>query len=187
MTAPARASQAGVTLVEVLVALVIFAIIGVAGYAMLELVARSERLTEGRLQRLGQMQRAMYLINQDFHLAEDRSVATDGSGVTLRRAVQDAAAGDFTLVYALSGDSLNRRMMDPQGDVLATQSLLTGVAAVDWHYLAAGSDWLATWPPDGATAPTGLPPENPRAVAMTLTLADGKTLSRVAVLPAAVQ
>ena len=182
-----RPSQAGVTLIEVLVSLVIFSIIGVAGYAMLDLVARSERLTEGRLQRLGQMQRAMYLINLDFHQAEDRSLIVDTSGVSLRRAVPDAAGGEVTLTYALSGGNLSRRMVDGKGDIQAEQSLLSGVAALDWQFLTAGPDWLATWPPAGAAGLAGTSPENPRAVALTLTLTDGKTLSRVAVLPAAVR
>ncbi len=236
MTAPPRARQhqAGVTLVEVLVALVIFSIIGVAGYAMLDLVTRTERLTEGRLQRLGQMQRAMFLINLDLHLAEDRSVTTGTDSVSFRRAVPDAAGGQVTLTYTLTGDALTRRMVDGRNEVLADQTLLTGVSELNWRYLAAGADWLPTWPPEraqgadgvrtdgellvetaadkagtvqggtvadgaladgavadgaiaGASVLAAADPENPRAVSLTLTLADGKTLTRVAVLPAAVQ
>ena len=182
-----RSKDAAVTLVEVLVSLVIFSIIGVAGYAMLDLVARTERLTEGRLQSLGQMQRAMYLINLDFHLAEDRSLLTDGSSVSLRRAAPDATGGEVTLSYALTGAGLSRRMMDAKGNVLAEQSLLPGVVAVDWQFLAAGPDWSATWPPPGQAALVGMLPVNPRAVTLTLTLADGKALRRVAVLPAPVR
>lgn len=188
MTPRPRHTEAGVTLIEVLVSLVIFSIIGVAGYAMLDLVTRSERLTEGRLQTLGQMQRAMYLIGLDFHLAEDRSLTTDGTNVWVRRAAPDALGGAVTLRYTLSGTGLNRQMTDMQGTVLADQALLSGVTAVEWQFLPEGTQWSPTWPPADAIPLADEPAENPRAVAVTLTLADGgKTLRRVAVLPAAVQ
>ena len=168
-----RRPDAGVTLIEVLVSLSIFAVIGIAGYAMLDLVARTDRLTEGRLQRLGQMQRAMYLMELDFHLAEGLTVA--GDAVAVRRA---APGGTVTLSYALAGDGLQRRMLDAQGEVLAVQDVLPGVTAVDWRFL--GADWTAVWPPEAVA--TGVV-ETPRAVEVTLTLADGRALRRVAVLP----
>lgn len=174
-----RAAEAGVTLVEVLVSLAIFAVIGIAGYAMLDLVARTDRLTEGRLQRLGQMQRAMYLMDMDFHLAEQGSLTTDGTTVAVRRAAPGAADGEVTLRYALTGQGLQRQMADGQGSVLAEQDLLPGVTGITWQFL--GTDWLETWPPEAVVEGTR---HNPRAVQVTLTLADGRALRRVAVLPA---
>ena len=175
-----RDAAAGVTLIEVLVSLSIFAVIGVAGYAMLDLVTRTDRLSEGRLQRLGQMQRAMYLMDMDFHQAEDRSLVVVGSTVAIRRAAPDAAGGQVTLSYAVIGDRLVRRMSDAQGTVLAEQDLLPGVNAVSWQFL--GQDWGDVWPQQAVV--DGLP-QNPRAVEVTLTLADGRTLRRVAALPGA--
>ena len=50
-----RDPTAGFSLVEVLVALAIFALIGVAGFSMLDQVLRTQRLTEGRLERLAEL------------------------------------------------------------------------------------------------------------------------------------
>ena len=167
-----RRGEAGVTLIEVLVSLAIFAVIGVAGYAMLDLVARTDRLTEGRLQKLGQMQRAMYLMELDFHQAE--ALTVDGDAVAVRRAAPEVAGGEVTLSYALTGGGLRRQMLDGQGEVLAEQDVLPGVTAVVWRFL--GTDWGEVWPPEGESG-------DPRAVEVTLTLADGRALRRVAVLP----
>ena len=173
-----RTPQAGVTLVEVLVSLVIFAIIGVAGYGMLDQVARTQRLTEGRLQRLGQMQRAMLLMDQDFRQATARSLVQDAGGLGFERAAGDAVVG---LQYGLTGSDFMRHMADAKGKAVADQVLLSGVTGVDWQFYAKG--WGSVWPPSGEVPPPGMAAANPAAVAVTLTLANGQTLRRVALLP----
>ena len=173
-----RAPQAGVTLVEVLVSLVIFAIIGVAGYGMLDQVARTQRLTEGRLQRLGQMQRAMLLLDQDFRQATARSLVRDAGGVGFERAAGDGVVG---LHYDLTGGDFMRHLADDRGKALADQVLLTGVTGVEWQFYA--KSWGTVWPPSGEVLPPGMAAPNPAAVAVTLTLTNGLTLRRVALLP----
>ena len=183
---PARSGAAGVTLVEVLVSLAIFAIIGVAGYAMLDLVLRSARLTERRLMHLGQMERAMYLVGLDFAQAESGSLVADGMMVSIHRGARDLGAGDIMVGYDLTGTTLTRRLSDGRGAVLADQALLPGVASLDWQFLDGGPSWSGVWPaPDQAAQANGKP-DNPRAVELTLTLTDGRMLRRVAVLPGAV-
>ena len=189
-TRSARTGEAGVTLVEVLVSLAIFAVIGVAGYAMLDLVLRSARLTEGRLSHLGQMERAMYLVGVDFAQAESGSLLADGTMVSIHRATRDLVGGDITVGYGLAGTMLTRRLTDGRGAVLADQALLPGVAALGWQFLDGGPSWSGVWsgvwPAPGQAAQVGGKPDNPRAVELTLTLSDGRMLRRVAVLPAAV-
>ena len=185
-TRPARTGEAGVTLVEVLVSLAIFAVIGVAGYAMLDLVLRSARLTEGRLVHLGQMERAMYLVGVDFAQAESGSLMADGTMVSIHRATRDLVGGDITVGYGLAGTMLTRRLSDENGQVLADQALLPGVTALGWQFLDSGPGWSGVWPaPDQAARADGKA-DNPRAVELILTLTDGKRMRRVAVLPAAV-
>ena len=189
-TRPARSGEAGVTLVEVLVSLAIFAVIGVAGYAMLDLVLRSARLTEGRLAQLGQMERAMYLVGVDFAQAEGGSLLADGMMVSIHRRARDLGGGDITVGYGLAGTVLTRRLSDGQGAVLADQALLPGVTALGWQFLDSGPGWSGVWsgvwPAPGQVALLDGKVDNPRAVELTLTLTDGRILRRVAVLPGAV-
>nr|WP_241427558.1 type II secretion system protein GspJ [Fertoeibacter niger] len=182
-----RKGNAGVTLIEVLVALALFALIGGAGFAMLDQVLRTQSRTEGRLERLAEMQRAMYLVSQDFAQARGRSLRVeatpDGPQVTLRRAVPQMAEGTMTLRYALTGDVLTRSLSRAAGPPLAVQPLLTGVAGVEWVFHGPAG-WGPDWPPPGTVALAGQAPANPAAVALRLTLAEGGNLRRVALLPA---
>ena len=66
---PARAAppgDAGFTLVEMLVALALFAAIGLAGFTVLDTVVRVRGGTEGRLERLGEIDRALALLTLDL-------------------------------------------------------------------------------------------------------------------------
>lgn len=64
-----RSSQAGVTLIEMLVALSISALIGLAGFIFLESVTRTEAGVAGRLDRLKAQDRAFRLLTLDVDKA----------------------------------------------------------------------------------------------------------------------
>lgn len=182
-----RQPAAGFTLVEVLVALVLFALIGMAGFSMLDQVLRTERQTEGRLDRLAELQRAMYLISLDFGQAQaDTLIATpadEGLLVALQRSAPDALAGSLSLTYLFQNGGLVRAVSQP-GAGQAVQPLIRQVLAVEWRFYDPDGGWLDQWPPPGQLVVAGRPGRNPQAVDLTITLADGKrTLRRVALLP----
>ncbi|MGQ4276519.1 type II secretion system minor pseudopilin GspJ [Pseudidiomarina sp. E22-M8] len=71
-TAEARRRSGGFTLVEVLVAMVVFAIIGLASAAVVNTMMRtSEQSAEAR-ENLSELQRAMFLLEQDLRQAVSR-------------------------------------------------------------------------------------------------------------------
>ena len=188
LPAKQRSGTAGFTLVEVLVALAIFALIGVAGFSMLDQVLRTQRQTEGRLERLAEMQRAMHLITLDFSQARGGSFRVDqsatGTVIGLRRNAAEARGGSVTLRYALEDGSLMRDVSGASGPLLAHQRLLQGITSVDWQYYGHGAGWTSDWPPAGFAVVPGYSMPNPQAIAMSVTLAGGSNkLRRVVLLP----
>lgn len=180
-----RQPDAGFTLIEVLVALVLFALISGAGFALLDQVMRTQAQTEGRLERLAEVQRAMFVLTQDFLQARGRSYTVvpgeSGLMIGLRRSAVDLSEGAVAIVYRLQNGSLQRVVSRPMGIVLAEQTLLPGVVAMEWRQFDPQAGWTADWPPDGLL-PGALAP-NPRAVEVRLTLAEGSYVRRVALLP----
>ena len=78
------------TLVEVLVAPVLFALIGAAGFSVLDQVIRVQAATDGW--RLAEVQRAMHVVTQDFMQATGGSFAVADGKVSFRRT---AGAGEM--------------------------------------------------------------------------------------------
>lgn len=161
-----------------MIALALFALIGSAGFAMLDQVLRSANRSEGRLEALSERQRALHLVLLDFAMADPRSLTT--GPLTITRA---SSRGRLTLHYRLSGTTLHRALSDANGRPLADQALLTGVESLTWRYLSPAGGWSPVWPADPVQTLTT--PANPRAVELVVTLADGQgQLRRVAPLPA---
>ncbi len=185
MTAGARRGESGFTLVEVLVSLAVFAAIGVAAFTMVEGVVRVRDRVDGRLERLGDVQRALLIVAGDFEQAAPGRFAAEGGAVTLSR-LGAAGTGSFVVTYALEEETLARLLLS-EGAAPVHQRLLDGVAALHWRFYDAETGWSGVWPPAG-----GDPPIAPRAVSVELTLSDERAgiagrLTRLMALPALAQ
>lgn len=134
----------------------LFALIGVAGFTLLDSVLRTQTATDDRLGRLAQIQRAMLVISSDLDQITG-SLAGSGSSLSLQKT--DLSGGIVTVRYDLTGTTLTRTVAGAAGD--RTQVLIDQVSAVRWSFHRRRGDWLEAWPPPSAPA---LPP-SPGALA----------------------
>lgn len=144
MSVAARNPAAGLSLVEVLVALAVFAVIGSAAFALLDQTLRSERLADARLERLVQEQRTMRILAIDTMQAVAGSVRRTESGISfLRRGGMSQGNGQvvdgFVVRYGLNGQGLFRQI-GALGAEPATQLLLPDVVGASWQLVQAGTD-----------------------------------------------
>ncbi|WP_299044375.1 prepilin-type N-terminal cleavage/methylation domain-containing protein [uncultured Tateyamaria sp.] len=72
-----RSAQAGVTLIEMLVALAVSAMIGLAGLILLESVTRTEAGVTGRLEQIKLQDRAFHILARDVEQAHRASFGTE--------------------------------------------------------------------------------------------------------------
>lgn len=167
----------GFTLMELLVAIAIFAILGslaMSGYT--ELQQQSE-YAEQRLERLREVQRAVQTIGQDLAQIEPRPVR-EPLGDTRLPAVLAGESIDYGLQftragwsntaglprptlqrvgYRLDGEGLWRDHWPVLDRTLALEptrvKLLGGVRAVRFRYLDANREWVDRWPVGDSTGP----------------------------------
>ena len=180
----ARASPVrnGFTLVEVMVALMIFGLIASAGVALLAVSVRAQGATPARLDDIGALARQSSLLASDLAQAVNRP-ARDERGTLLPAFVGDAASVTFVrngwtnidgqprsalqkVSYRVNGDALER-MAWPMVDgaaALTPVPVLAGVQRASLRYRISGA-WSERW--DGATAPL------PQALELVVQRADG--------------
>ena len=176
----------------------LFALIGVAGFTLLNSVLRTQDATDGRLGRMAEIQRAMLVVSSDL----DQITGSLGGGATSLSLQKADITGTIVNVrYDLNGDAVTRTVTGASGE--RVQTLLAQVSSVRWTFHRRRGDWLDSWPqpaapqtaetslpgPDGVIPATGpSPDEGVTAVALDLTLVgvDGQptaTVRRVASVP----
>ena len=187
-----RRSQ-GFTLIEVLVAMSVFAVMTILAYMSLgQTLANAEMLGE-RMDRLQAIQRTMRYLSNDLSAASPRPVRSE-LGDTYMPAVMVSAANNFVLavthggwsnpaglprstqqrsVYLLEDGKLFRvyyNVLDStySNNALSTE-ILDGVESIEFRLLQDNGETTNQWPPLGAQ---GLAAEKmrPRAVEIILTL-----------------
>lgn len=190
----------GFTLLEMLVALAIFAIIGIASYSGLRSVLQARVSIEAESQRLAQVQMALYFLERDIEQILFRPIRDEYGQV------QPALAGDenndplleFTrsgwdnplqqqrarlqrVHYRLTQNTLLRgywQTLDRgANNAIRETELLTRIDGVQIRFLAADNRWQRRWPPaDQTEAATA---ELPRALEITLELNDWGEITRL--------
>ena len=141
MTAPARRDgEAGVTLVEMLVALALFALIGLASFSTLDAIVRVRDRTEGRLDGYAALDRALILFGRDLAQSRPGAVSISDGALSL----QGGDGGQFG--YVLRDGSLVRHVGEAAGAGGLDQRLLDDVSQVGWRFLDAGHGWHDAWP-----------------------------------------
>lgn len=179
-----RRGEAGFTLVEVLVSLALFGLIGVAGFTLVDSIVRVQARTEGRLDSMADLQRAMHILTLDFEQASGFSALVhDETGVSFQRLSDNAPNGRLSVRYMLADDSFIRVIAPRPGAVGQSQSLIGGVEGARWEFYTREAGWVETWPPGGSDD------RLPAGVALTLDLTrrsdrPGGSVRRVVQLPA---
>ncbi len=164
------AGESGFTLIELMISLALFALISLAGVRMVESIAGISERTAGRADRLGELQRALFLITADLEQAQ-AVPRREGMRTILMRA---SAAGPQPVAYSLRNNTLFRAAGGND------QAIVGDVAAARWRFLT--KDGWVDQLSDAEDA------QRPRAVEIILELAArpnrrSGTIRRVIELP----
>ncbi|MDZ7828507.1 MAG: type II secretion system minor pseudopilin GspJ [Halofilum sp. (in: g-proteobacteria)] len=192
--------QRGLTLIELLIATAVFAMVGVMVYAALFSVLDSREATDRQARRLAAVQYAVTRLTDDLRQVVDRPVRsqvptegaplftpTDGVRVlTLTRGGRPNPADQLRsslarVHWVLDEDDRLLRAVGVHADALPGESpqrrlVLDEIDSIEFRFLDDGSRWQERWPPLNTGA--GVIPL-PRAVEVTLDLADWGEIVRL--------
>jgi general secretion pathway protein J len=195
--------QRGFTLLELLVAMAIFAILGtmaLSGYTELQ---RQSEYAEQRLQRTREVQRAVQTIAQDLGQIEPRPIreplgetvipallATESIeyGIQFTRAGWSNTAGLARptlqrVGYRLDGEGLWRDHWPVLDRTLAMEpvrvKLLGQVRSVRFRFMSPSREWVDRWPSSDGIGLAGSERLRPAAIEVTLELEDWGVIRRV--------
>lgn len=164
--------QGGFTLLELMISLGLFALIAVAGLALVDSVIGVDGRTEARLDRVADLQRAMVVISSDIDQIAPGPMGGDPAGLRFRRSAPGLGGTAVGVGYRVEGGQL-LRVIDGR-----PQLVLDRVASARWRYFDGG--WRDSWPPDPARSL-----DWPRAVVVELQVGGpgGGSLRRIVTLP----
>lgn len=201
-----RRTPRGFTLIEVLVASVILAIMSILGHRVVADTRIAVERTREHMTRVREVQRAVTLMTSDFRQVAPRPVREsigDGFRAALLRDPNGTSLVELSrsgwpntagtprstvqrVVYTLENGVLVRRHWTVTDPVLATEpvrrELLKRVERVEIRYMNASRQWQAEWPELGAAGGTELR-ARPLAVEFVIELEDYGEIRRLVEVP----
>jgi general secretion pathway protein J len=201
-----RNRHRGFTLLEILVAIAILAIISVMAYRSVTEARVTVENAAGHMDRLREVQRAMNLLTGDFRTLAPRPVREsigDGYRAALRRDPNGVTLVELShggwpnsagtprgtvqrVSYRLEERTLIREYWNVTDPTLANppiaRRLLNQVERIEIRYMNAGREWVTEWPALGSAGDIGFR-ARPMAVEITIALTDYGELRRVIEVP----
>lgn len=200
----------GFTLVELLVAIMVFSVLAAMAYGGLRSVLSSERTIDQSAQRLGEVQQAMLFVERDFAQLCDRGIRDEygdkqpplhipSHALTMIEMTRDGwsnPAGRMRSTlqrvgYAIEEQQLVRyswAVLDRAPDTTPQRFvLMSNVQSLSMRFMDEQRAWQEKWPVNSTvTASTNdSPPSLPRAVEFTIELGDLGAMRRVYMVDAA--
>lgn len=197
---PVARRMAGFSLLELLVAVAVFAALAAAAFGGLSAISRTRSALALQQDRFAAVTRSVAMLERDLLQTVDRSVRGNGNAI-LPAVTGDAEHIEFTrlgfanpraeprsnlerVVYAIDKGALLRGhylALDRVPDSLpVSRSLLDDVGALHLRYFGCDRTWRETWPPRDAASC-----HLPRAIEFRFTPAGMGEIRRVVELPSA--
>ena len=202
--------QTGFTLLELLVALSIFALISAMAYGGLQTVMKQQQYTSEAAQHLADLQKAYRIMQRDLEQIVARRIRNEYgdtvealvggrgfTGIEFSRAGRPNPAGFLRselqrVAYVPDQDTLLRqtwRVLDRAQDSRPDEQVLVeGMTRFSMRFLDTSNKWLEAWPPQqqnqGQGQTQNTPPPLPLAVEVQLELEDLGMLNWIFRLPA---
>ena len=162
--------QRGFTLLELMIAILLFSMISAAAYKLFNSVNRAQQVTDGILDKLDTIQRAEVILEKDFFQAVTRPVRNEfGDRIAAMQAPgSDGFAVEFTrsgwrnplnqlrsnlqrVAYSLEEGQLVRYYWPdldrPQDATRIRQVVLDGVRSFKVRFMDEKKQWRSSWPP----------------------------------------
>ena len=176
-------NQGGFTLLELVIAIAIFALLGLASWTLFDGVVRVQQGTLSHERELKNLQRAVALIERDLlHIAQ-QPVLLDPTQLQLvrsnwRNPLDLPRSERQVLTYRLDSGVLWRDSRAEGALSVQHQKLLDNVRDMRWRLYDRQVGWLGDWP-------SGQAPKAPLAVEMQLSAGRFEAIRRVLLLPGA--
>jgi len=199
----AKKISKGFTLLELLIAIAVFAVMSAMAYGGLNNVILNSSHSEAALERIHAVQRAIFVINRDLTQITSRDIRDEFGNTQPYLTTNNTI--DYLIEFSRSGhrnpaklkrsnmlrvaykheDKTLSRLFWPQLDRVQGMepyetALLDKVNNVELRYLDTSNQWQTQWPPSTAAAPGGgTPIPRPVAIELKIELEDWGEITRI--------
>lgn len=175
--------QSGFTLLELVIALAIFAVLGLASWGLFDGVVRVQQGTTAHEREFRRLQRAMAVIERDLMQVTEQPMVLGQRHLQLQRShwrnpLDQPRSELQALTYRLDNGTLWRESQGEGTPFVQRQKLLGDVRDLSWRLFDARSGWRSDWP-------SGRDVKPPLAVEVQFSTGRFEAIRRVLLLPGA--